>query len=120
MSDRKYCPSNGTEGDWFISEYCMNCFHCDPNPDGKKQCMILCASMCYSVNDPKFPSEWIYNEEGKPTCTNFKKWDWDNDGDPDDPENPKAPIPENPMQLCMPFLFDEIGIKKNINQLVNT
>jgi hypothetical protein len=66
--------------------------------------------MVYSVNDPKYPSEWIYDENDKPICTAFVKWDWGNDGDPDDPENPKAPQPEDPNQLCLPFIFDEIGV----------
>ncbi len=40
----------------------MNCLHCDPDPNGAKQCMILCASMCYSPGDEKYPKEWVYDE----------------------------------------------------------
>jgi hypothetical protein len=110
---RKYKPSNGTEGEWFIDKYCMNCFHCDPDPRGKKQCMLLCASMCYDVNEPEYPKEWIYDDENKPTCTKWQKWDWDTDGNPDDPDNPNAPQPEDPNQLVMPFILDEIEMKIN-------
>lgn len=115
---RLYRPSNGTEGMCFIEKYCMNCLHCDPNPHGKKQCKILCATMCFSVNDPEYPKEWIYDENDTPCCTKWQKWDWGNDGDPDDPDNPKAPIPENPNQLCLPFIFDEIGIESDIEKFL--
>lgn len=106
-----YQPSNGTEGAWFIEEYCMNCINCDPDPNGPKQCKILCASMCFSPGEKGYPEQWIYDENDEPSCTAWVKWDWGNDGDPDDPDNPKRPIPEDPNQLCFPFLLDEIGVK---------
>lgn len=107
---RKYIPSNGTEGEWFIDKYCMNCLHCDPNPEGPKQCDILGRTLVYGVDDPEYPSEWCYDENDKPQCTNYQKWDWGNDGDPDDPENPKAPPPPtDPNQLNMfPLYPDEL------------
>lgn len=113
MSDlRPYQPSNGTEGMWFTDKFCMNCLHCDPNPSGKKQCEILCRSLCWNVGDPQYPKEWIYDQDDKPACTKFHKWDWGNDGDPDDPDNPRAPVPEDPNQLCLPFILDEINTTK--------
>lgn len=94
-----YRPSNGTEGMYFTEEYCMNCIHCDPDPDGEKQCEILCASMCFSIGDPEYPKQWQYKDD-QPICTEWVKWDWGNDGDPDDPDNPKAPPPTpDPRQL---------------------
>lgn len=114
MENRKYRPSNGTEGEGFIEHYCMNCIHCNPDPNGKKQCDILMRTFAFGVNDPNYPSEWIYDEKGSPTCTEWRKWDWGNDGDPDDRDNPKAPIPYNPNQLVMPFIFDELNISKQI------
>ncbi|MBP6512321.1 MAG: hypothetical protein KA347_06610 [Bacteroidia bacterium] len=116
MENKKYCPSNGTEGDWFMSKFCCNCIHDNPNYDAKSpRCDILTMTMCVSVNDKDYPKEWIYNEENKPICTAFVKWDWGNDGDPNDPNNPKAPIPEDPNQLCLPFIIDEIKLNtKNI------
>lgn len=105
--NRPYQPSNGTEGMAFIETYCMNCIHCDPDPEGAKQCDILCRSMCYSIDEKEYPSEWQYvNDE--PTCTAHVPWDWGNDGDPDDPDNPKAPVPEDPNQLCLPFELEFI------------
>lgn len=105
---KKYRPSNGSEGDHFISTFCMNCIHENPNPELKPNCEILTFTMCYDVNEPEYPEEWIYNDQGKPVCSSFKKWDWGNDGDPNDPDNPKAPIPEDPNQLCIPFMIAEI------------
>lgn len=105
---KKYQPSNGTEGEYFIDKFCMNCIHCDPDPNGKKQCDILCATFVYSVKDSEYPKEWVYNENDEPVCTAWVKWDWGNDGDPDNPQNPKAPIPYNPNQLMLFSITDEV------------
>lgn len=72
--------------------------------------------MCYDISDAEYPKEWCYGEDGEPTCTKFVKWDWGNDGDPNDPENPKVPVPEDPDQLCFPFIFDEIGANSTVNE----
>lgn len=111
----KYCPSNGTEGEWFMEKHCYCCIHDNGND---KTCDIMMRSMAYSKNDKRFPEEWTYNENGKPVCTAWKKWDWGRDGDPDDPDNPqyRPPDLDNPNQLTMPFIFDEIGVPKNIEQ----
>lgn len=82
---KKYQPSNGTEGMIFMEHFCENCIHekylQDPEKfdDEKDKCRILSNSMIYSVNDPEYPIEWTYDENDKPTCTNWVKWDWDND-----------------------------------------
>lgn len=109
-----YCPSNGSEGMWFTDKYCMNCFHCDPDPEGEKQCEILMRSMMYHINEPEFPKEWIYNEEGKPSCSAYKKWDWGRDGNPDDPDNPNYTPPDDPNQLCLPFMINGIVPEKQL------
>lgn len=106
--DRKYCPSNGSEGDWFESEFCMQCINTNPDPTKRPQCQIWCAAVCHTVNEPGFPKEWTYDSNNKPTCTAWVKWDWGNDGDPNDRDNPKAPVPDDPNQLCMPFMIDEV------------
>jgi hypothetical protein len=106
---RKYRPSNGTEGDYFMSKFCYQCIHDNPDYNAKEpRCEIMTLTMCLDLNDKEYPKEWCYGEDGKPKCTNFVKWDWGNDGDPNDPDNPKAPIPDDPNQLCMPFIIDEI------------
>lgn len=109
-NNRKYRPSNGSEGMWFTEKYCMNCIHCDPDPDGPKQCEILCDTMCFNVNEPEYPGEWTYDENDKPKCTKWVKWDWGNDGNPDDPDNPKFIPPTDPNQLVLPFMIEEINL----------
>ena len=78
----------------------MRCVHCNPDPDGKKQCDILSNSMAYDLNDAEYPEELV-EVEGVPTCTKHHEWDWKLLGDPDDPENENYIMPENPNQLKM-------------------
>ena len=66
MSDL-YRPSNGTEGDWFMSEWCSKCAN-DVNHD----CKILVATLMYSVGDERYPSEWIHGDDGAPKCTAYE------------------------------------------------
>ncbi len=117
MEHKPYRPSNGSEGDWFMSEHCYQCIHENPDSEKKPKCEIITASMCFFITDAGYPKEWCYDENNEPCCTKWQKWDWGNDGDPDDPDNPKAPIPEDPNQLCFPFIFDEIGIEKGVQQI---
>ena len=96
---KAYRPSNGDEGMWFTDKYCMNCINCDPDSNGKKQCEIMMRSMMYDTNNKEYPIEWVYDEKGQPQCTAYKKWDWEIQGNPDDPENPNYQQPFNPNQL---------------------
>jgi len=106
----KYRPSNGTEGMIFIDSNCRNCIHGKYEHTGNtkdKPCDILTRSFCFDLKDNEYPAEWQYNSENQPTCTSFIKWDWDqdDDGNWNDPE----PIePEDPNQLCFPFILEEI------------
>lgn len=103
---KKYRPSNGTEGMIFADKHCMQCIHCDPDPSGAKQCNILLRTLIHDIKDPEYPKEWCY-VDGKPTCTAWVKWDWDNNGDPNDPDNPNKPIPDDPNQLILFSVADE-------------
>lgn len=103
MKKGKYQPSNGSEGTWFIDKHCMNCKHCDPDPCGDKQCDILCATMVYNVNQPEYPEEWTYNDKDEPICTKWSKWNWEEDGNPDDSDNPSYITPFNPNQTTIDF-----------------
>lgn len=108
---RKYRPSNGTEGMGFTEYFCDRCLHQHPDWNSPKQCEILCKTMIYSVNDPNYPEEWQYDENNRPTCTAWRKWDWDRDDDGNWIEPPPPPV-DDPNQLCFPFLFDELEIPK--------
>lgn len=109
MDCKKYCPSNGTEGEAFMEKHCYHCIH-DNGDD--KICDILMASMAFYKTDERFPSEWTYDDKGKPTCTEYKHWDWGKDDGGNWINPPDTPI-DDPNQLCLPFIFDEIGIKKH-------
>jgi hypothetical protein len=102
---------------FFVEEFCMNCLHekfLHTNKFGDKQCDIFSRSLIYGVNEPGYPEEWIYDENDNPTCTAWRKWDWGNDDDDDDGglNNPPELPPDNPNQLVLPFIFDELGIEK--------
>lgn len=61
-------PSNGSEGEGFMSTWCTNCRK-DPamrNPESKTYCSILTRSMteCSQIK------QWII-KDGKPCCTSF-------------------------------------------------
>lgn len=111
MSSKKYRPSNGTEGEGFIGCYCMNCINEHPDSNRKPKCDILSRSFLYDINDKEYPEEWIYGDDNRPTCTAFVKWDWGRDDDGDWIEPPPPPI-DDPNQLCLPFIFDELEIPK--------
>ena len=69
---RSYRPSSGMEGEVFAERWCENCVHEDIEND--KFCPIRDASMSYLIDDPKYPCEWIYGDDGEPICTKFKRW----------------------------------------------
>ena len=66
----KYCPSNGTEGMIFLDKFCDRCQRQPEDPDDGG-CEILMRTMIYNVDDDKFPSEWHYDFDEKPTCSKF-------------------------------------------------
>lgn len=109
-----YRPSNGTEGDMFMDNFCYQCIHENPKENGSPKCEIITLVMCYDTKDKEYPKEWCYDENEKPTCTKFTKFDWSNDNDGDEYTPPLAPIPDDPNQLCMPFIIDEVN--SNIEQ----
>lgn len=67
---KKYRPSNGTEGEGFISYWCANCVH-EKREDGRS-CDILTRTMVYGVDEPEYPEEWQRDESGAPKCTAFQ------------------------------------------------
>lgn len=107
-----YRPSNGTEGMFFTGKFCDNCIHEKFSHTGNMGdlcCDILSNTMCFDQSDPEYPKEWIYDENGKPTCTAHVFWDWGTDnGEGNGFNEPPPPEPFNPNQLVMPFLTDDI------------
>lgn len=75
----KYQPCNGTEGDFFISQWCGNCARDKSLREGEhieychddEICNIVTNTMALDVSDPRYPSEWQYGKDGQPCCTAF-------------------------------------------------
>lgn len=65
-SSQTYRPSNGTEGEGFISAWCCNC-----ERDRHEDCTILAATFAYDVEDAEYPREWCFDRQGRPQCTAF-------------------------------------------------
>lgn len=63
-----YRPSNGTEGEMFQKQHCHRCRH---DQDEDEPCEILTYSMACDLGDADYPVEWVYDRNGRPTCTAF-------------------------------------------------
>jgi len=68
---KPFRPSNGTEAELFIAQFCEKCIH-DTLPDGPF-CEILSNTMVYEIDDVKYPKEWVYDKDGRPKCTKFEE-----------------------------------------------
>ncbi len=74
-ADKKYRPSNGTEGDMFQELWCSQCAHdakYRETDDGQDGCKILATTMFVGVDDPEYPPEWTHDAGGQPQCTAFE------------------------------------------------
>lgn len=58
---RPYRPSNGTEGEYFEATWCRDCKH-------REGCDIFLNAMLFSKNEPQYPKELVYGEDGHPRC----------------------------------------------------
>jgi hypothetical protein len=72
---KPYRPSNGTEGDYFCSDFCFRCKKYPDEDNANKDCDILARSFWYDIDDPKYPTEWIVDDDGlsNPRCTAFEE-----------------------------------------------
>jgi len=60
MENKKYMPSNGSEGDLFLGKFCMNCIHGKYEHTGDIEddpCTILTVSFLYNIDEEGYPSE---------------------------------------------------------------
>ncbi len=66
-----YRPSNGSEGDYFMADWCARC----TKDTVAVPCPILGASFCYQIGDPLYPPEWIVDDDGlsNARCTAFEE-----------------------------------------------
>ena len=103
-----YRPTSGTEGECFHERFCYQCIHerwvhRQKEDRDEDKCVVLTATLGLGTDDPGYPKEWTYGEDGKPTCTKFVKFDWGTDDDPNEPDSPRPVEPDDPAQLLMPF-----------------
>jgi hypothetical protein len=63
-----YRPSNGTEGDIFMSRFCHRCardVEFRDDPEEGVSCPILLAAFAYYTSDPHYPKEWVRDEDAE-------------------------------------------------------
>jgi len=78
MTPEKYRPSNGAEGDWFMSRWCENCQRDRSIREGipadqceqDELCDIIVRTFIHDIEEPEYPVEWIRDDNG-PRCTAF-------------------------------------------------
>jgi len=58
-------PSNATQGDGFMAEFCEQCLLAEA-------CDIPHFAMMYQIGDPMYPPEWIINDKNAAECTAFE------------------------------------------------
>lgn len=70
----KYRPACGTEGADFIDHWCGRCKRDKAfrNDEGDS-CPIVANSFIFDVDDPRYPSEWQYDDKGHPICAAFEE-----------------------------------------------
>jgi hypothetical protein len=76
---RKYRPSNGTEGEFFLETWCHHCARdksmregVDPSDcDDNEVCLIIGRTFVYDIDHAEYPIEWQFGKDGQPCCTAF-------------------------------------------------
>jgi hypothetical protein len=63
--EKKYRPSNGTEGTMFMGNWCEQCHK-------ELECQIIGLTMILDKKDEGYPAEWTY-KDGQPVCTAFQE-----------------------------------------------
>lgn len=124
MCKRRFIPSNGTDGEIFMSEFCYHCknerwIHYQNENKEENKCQILSNSMihdrpCKDEDLERDGWEWFdngnfedYPKHYKWWCEQYVSWDWDKFDD-DGNNNPPEPPPYDPNQLTMPFMSEEV------------
>ena len=86
---RLYRPSNGSEGMWFEAQFCGRCERdrrWRETDDAFFACRIHDFAIAWDTSDPNFPTEWRYDDAGRPVCTAFEA-----ERDPARPGRPADP-----------------------------
>lgn len=64
---RKYRPSNGSEGEWFMSKFCERCV----KDSEARPCRIIGLTMSLDISHKDYPRAWVEDAETGPRCTEF-------------------------------------------------
>jgi hypothetical protein len=68
---KPYRPGNAREGWDFDDAWCARCQQDAGFRDGDGGCHVLADTIIFNVDEPGYPTEWRYGENGKPECTAF-------------------------------------------------
>lgn len=84
-----YRPSNGTEGEIFMSQWCNRCLRDRARREGDAfdGCDIVTRTMAFDIDHPSYPEEWVQDDDGSPACLSFTAEDDDNQ-----PIDPRAAV----------------------------
>ncbi len=94
-----YRPSNGTEGEYFMEEFCYRCGRDAAfrlSEAAEDSCPIVAATFRLKIDDPDYPREWIREDDGSCRCTAFTF-----DGSREDRERFEAR--RDPRQMMLPL-----------------
>ena len=67
----------------FYEKWCMECARDKHMSEGKdwdeceedEICSIIGDTLAYSIDDPKYPKQWVYGQNGRPMCLAFEEKD---------------------------------------------
>lgn len=69
---RPYRPCNGSEGEWFMGQWCARCildaYGTDDDEDPSAPTCEILGNALAGLE----PDEWIYGRDGNPRCTAFQ------------------------------------------------
>lgn len=77
---KRYMPSNGTEGEFFMAAWCEECardkaMNGTAHREGREETdEDWCEILGRSFREDSIP-EWVYGEDGQPKCTQFTPMD---------------------------------------------
>jgi len=100
-------PSNGTEGMMFDAVFCDVCVkECVAG----NYCKIRGLVMAFNYDDPEYPNEWVFGDDGWPMCSSYKRR-----GGP----RRRRPCPKTP-DMFGPHPVKHGTVKGIVNEALNT
>jgi hypothetical protein len=71
---KPYRPSHGIDDLQFRAKFCDRCklLERDDEEFGSYPCPILDNALLFAIDDKDYPKQWVYDDEGRPTCTAFE------------------------------------------------